>query len=112
MKEVARSALNRITQIADDCCESDLSAASVKRFIAEIDFHKNTMKMAFEDRKKNGPELGPADSDSYFSEKLTGLTSFADMAVDVGRREGYQPEKITENVAHYGYLVRGLAALD
>ncbi|MCF6232082.1 MAG: hypothetical protein L3J36_03105 [Rhodobacteraceae bacterium] len=112
MKEVARSALNRITQIADDCSESDLSAASVKRFIAEIDFHKKTMEMAFEDRKKNGPELGPADSDAYFSEKLVALISFASMAVDVGRRDDYKLEQIKDNITHFLYRVRDLLALD
>ena len=108
---VSERAIQRILQIVSDVSEEEPCESAHNRLLEEIRFHKETLKTAFEFRKSHGPELSIADSDNYFSEKLGGFISFAEMAVDPSLHGGnYSSEKIEDNVNHYSYLVAKLVA--
>lgn len=107
-----KDVITRIEAIANKYAEMDIPDYARSRLCDEIETHRETLEIAFEDRKQHGPALGGADSDTYFQEKLSGLTIFAKMAVDPEQREGYDPQKIKENVGHYAYLVSDLVAAD
>lgn len=110
---VAGGAIERIRYIADDALSSENSGSARKRLLEELCFHEETLRRAFDFRKENGPVMSAADSDSYFSEKLCGMISFAKMAVDPTENDvGYLPGKIADNVDHYSYLVAKLVAAD
>ena len=107
---VAQRANERIRQIARDALGGNAVGDAKHRLLEELLFHEETLKQAFRFRKENGPSLGDADSDAYFSEKLTAEVSFVQMAIDPSQRGGYATEKIIENVDHYSYLVARLVA--
>jgi hypothetical protein len=107
---VAAAAISRVQEIASELADVELPKEAQDRALEEIDFHAATLRQAFKYRQEFGPPLGGADSESYFSEKLTGMTSFARMAIDPALRGGYEPNRIVDNVHHYSYLVSNLVA--
>ena len=108
---VAERAIERVSQIADDATRGNLSSAAKNRLIQELDFHRETLMKAFSYRKQHGPAMSMADSDTYFSEKLGEMISFAEMAVDPGRHSGgYSKDTTIDNIRHYSYLVARLVA--
>ncbi|AXX98336.1 hypothetical protein [Profundibacter amoris] len=108
---VAERAIERVRQIADDATRENLSVAARDRLIQELGFHRETLEQAFSFRKQHGPAMSMADSDTYFSEKLGGMISFAEMAVEPERHGGnYSKDKTLDNIGHYSYLVARLVA--
>lgn len=98
-------AIERVREITAEFIEWNGPADVASRALSELKFHEDTLRRGFKFRKRHGPELGMADSDAYFSEKVVGMMSFAAMSIDQSQRGGYSADKIVENVDHYSYLV-------
>lgn len=109
---VATDSIARLRDIVERFSTSPLPDEASRRLLAEIRQHEETLQAAFCYRKANGPALGGADSDAYFSEKLGALVDFVRMSVDPTLRGGFTPSEISENVAHYSYLVARLVVAD
>lgn len=109
---VSGDSIERIKIISFTFLNQNIPVPARDRLIKELAFHEETLRAAFDFRKENGPALSIADSDSYFSEKLSGMLSFAEMAVDPAKREAYPTKQIVENINHYSYIVAKLVAAD
>lgn len=109
---VAGSSIERVQDIGVIFASLRLPEEAKKRIEAELKCHEDTLIAAFEFRKSNGPELGPADSQGYFREKLRSMMSFARLVVRHEERDGYSAEKINDNISHYSYLVAKLVAAE
>jgi len=109
---VASSALRRIGQIVGDARIRDIPEVGRERMLAELDFHRETLEIAFEFCKEHGPVGSNGHSSIYFREKLGSLISFARLAIDPSSRNGYGMEEICENVRQYSYVVGKLVAAD
>lgn len=107
-----KDVIERVKDITASFADADLPDYARDRLSEELVLHRRTLELAFEDRREHGPEMSVADSDAYFAEKLSGMIEFAKMAVKPEIREGYDSEKIKENVDHFAYLVSGLVAAD
>ncbi len=103
--------IERLVEISEGFVEEEISEHSIGRLKDEIRVHEETLRAGFLERKESGPQLREADSDGYFSEKLTALLSFVLMAVDPTQRSGYETAKVIENARHYSHLVRSLLAV-
>ena len=107
---IAAAAIDRVQVLALNLLHFDLPKQAQDRALEELEFHAETLRRSFSYRKEFGPPLGSADSDAYFSEKLTGMIEFARMAICPALRGGYDSNRIAENVQHYSYLVSDLVA--
>ena len=107
---VASDALRRVRDIVDRFVGHEVPVEARERLLDELKLHETTLARAFRFRQRNGPPLGPADTEAYFSEKLAALSSFARMALTPEARGGFGSEEIVEGVSHYSYLVARLVA--
>ncbi|HHB83755.1 MAG TPA: hypothetical protein ENK61_09855 [Devosia sp.] len=106
---LARHAIDSVREIVAVSLDFEFSDIIQNRLLEEIRFHKETLERAFEFRKTNGPKGDIVDSDVYFREKLGSMISFAEMGVDANQHGGgYSPDKISENVEYYSFLVAKL----
>lgn len=100
--------LERLKTIAEKYWDEELHPKEIDGLTLEVAQHEANLRSLFEVRKQEGPSLGPADTDAYFSEKLVGVTSFVSMAYDPDERGEYSRNKATENIEHYAGLVQRL----
>ncbi|MEI9407508.1 hypothetical protein [Mesorhizobium salmacidum] len=98
MKQV-EAGLHQINEICEECLGQPLSVSEQAEAENEIRTIVGNIFEALDDAGQSGIS-------DYIQEKLTGLTTFALMAVGSADRDSYSDDKILENISHFAYLVR------